>query len=323
MSKNGRRGAAVWALAFLSLLSALNVFNAVLRLTIQGSNSTAEFSLFSIMLGSINTEVYFWVSLILTFVLFGITALIVYRGFPADPEVLDRLEKLESILALNTNMLENTQMGFFRRLEENEKATDEAVRKISLNLEEATKNNRDVLEKQKKALQTVANQNKESVASVKKYAEELTDIRKKVKKIKKELMPTKPKLTSQSKMASLKGVKPLLAEELQRMGVTNIGEFLITDPAIIAQKCVDSPENVTNLQAMAQLMMVPGIDDKDAELLLKVGVTSRRELANQDAVQLCKAVAGIAKAYVEQGKMSVRRIPTIEDFSSWIMLAKT
>lgn len=246
----------------------------------------------------------------------------IYRGLPADPEVLERLDRLETNLALNTNMLENTQMGFFRRLDENERATDDAVRKMSLSLEEAAKNTQGVLEKQRKGLQTIVEQSRESVVAVKKYLTELTGIRKKVEKIEKELTPRKPKLTSQSKTTSLKGVKPSLAEDLWGIGITNIGGFLATDPMIIAQKSGKPPETITNLQAMAQLMMVPGINEKDAELLVKVGVTSRRELTNQDPVQLFKAVVGIAKAYVESGKMSARRVPTIEDVSSWIRLAK-
>jgi len=305
MPRNGRRGAAVWILAFLSLLAALNVFNAVLRLTLQGSSSIIEFSLFGIVLGNLNTEIYFWISIVLTCVLFGVTAFVVYRGFPADPVVLERLAKLEEKLGLNANMLENTQMGFFRRLEENERTTDDAVRKMSLNLEEATK------------------QSNENIAAVKKDMTELTDIRKKVEKIEKELTPTKPKLTSQSKMTSLKGAEPRLTKELDMMGITNISEFLTTDPSIIARKSRENPVTITNLQAMAQLMMVPSIDEEDAELLVKVGVISRKELANQDPVQLCKAVMGIAKAYVDQGKMSARRIPTIEDVSSWVRLAKS
>jgi len=300
-----RRGAAVWALAFLCFLAALNVFNAALKLTLQGINSTIEFSLFgSVILSNINIEVYFWVSIILTLVIFGVTVLVIYRGFPVDPEVLERLAKLEEKATLNANMLENTQMGFFRRFEENEKTTDDAVRKISLNLEEATK------------------QSNENLAAVKKHMMELTEIRKGVEKMEKELAPTKPKLASRSKTSSLKGVKPRLTKEMQAMGITNIGEFLTTDPVIIAQKSRETPETITNLQAMAQLMMVPGIDENDAELLVKVGVRSHRELANQDPVQLCKAVVGIVKAYVEQKKMSANRVPTVEDVSSWIRLAK-
>jgi hypothetical protein len=277
----------------------------MLKLTLHGSNSTIEFSLFgSVILSNINTEAYFWVSMILTLVIFGVTVLIIYRGFPVDPEVLERLAKLEEKVTLNANMLENTQVGFFRRFEENEKITDDAVRKISLNLEEATK------------------QSNENLAAVRKHMVELTEIRKRVEKIEKELTPTKPKLASKSKTSSLKGIKPRLTEEMRAMGITNIGEFLTTDPVIIAQKAGESLEVITNLQAMAQLMMIPGIDEKDAELLVKVGVRSRRELANQDPVQLCKAVVGIAKDYVEQKKMSANRVPTIEDVSLWIRLAK-
>lgn len=322
MSKNGRKGAAAGVLAFLSLLAALNVFNAFLRLTLQGSNSITEFSLLGIVLAYMNTEVYFWVSLILAFVFFGVTAFVIYRGFPADPELLKRLEKLEAHLALNRDMLENTQMGFFRRLEENERITDDTMHKLSLSLEEVTKKTQDIFEKQRKTLQTFEKQTKENFAAVKKYNTKLNFLSKKVEMIEKELRPPKPKLTSQSNTKSLKGVKPHLAEELWKIGITNIGEFLTIDPAVIAQKSGIPIETLTKLQAMAQLMMVPGIDKKDAELLVKVGIMSRRELANQEPVQLCKAMVGIAKAQAEHGKMPTRRIPTIEDVSSWIRFAK-
>jgi predicted RecB family nuclease len=76
------------------------------------------------------------------------------------------------------------------------------------------------------------------------------------------------------------------------------------------------------LQAKAQLLMVPSLNLNDAELLVKVGITSRKELANQDPVQLCRTLVGIANVYVEQGKMSANKVPTIDDVWSWIKLAQ-
>jgi predicted RecB family nuclease len=68
--------------------------------------------------------------------------------------------------------------------------------------------------------------------------------------------------------------------------------------------------------------MVPGLNPSDAELLVKIGITSRKELANQDPVQLCRTLVGIANVYVEQGKMTIRQVPTIDEVWSWIKLAQ-
>jgi predicted RecB family nuclease len=68
--------------------------------------------------------------------------------------------------------------------------------------------------------------------------------------------------------------------------------------------------------------MVPGIDEDSADLLVKFGITSRRELADQDPVHLYRGVVGIARTYVEQGKLSAAKLPTVEDVSSWIRQAQ-
>jgi len=319
MSAGRMKGTVVWIFAFLSFLAGLNVFNALMLLTLRGGDFIAEFSIYGLALGSVSVMAYFLISIITTFVLLGSTFFLVFQGLPTDPNVLQRLARLEESLALNANMLENTQMGFFRRLEENEKATDEAFRKMSMNLEEARKQTNDALERQGKALQDVQ---EESADLVKKQVKELASVRKRVEKIEKALSPAKAKLTSKSKLEAVKGVKPRLAQELRNMGITTVGQFLTVDPAVIAEKTMEFPESVTNLQAKAQLLMVPGIAANDAELLMKVGITSRKELSNQDPVQLCRALVGIANAYVEHGKMPASQVPTIDDVWSWVKLAK-
>jgi len=322
MSTGRTKGTLVWVSAFLSFLAGLNVFNAVLLLTLRGGDFTADFSIMDLKLGSLSVFAYFLVSLITTFMLLGLTFFFMFRGLPADPDVIQRLSKVEESLALSTNMLENMQIGFFRRLENNEKVTDEALKKMNASLSEARKETNDALEKQRKALQDAQKENKKNTDIVMKQAAEVGGMRKRVEKIEKALSPAKTKLTSKSKLQAVKGVKPRLAEGLKTMGITTVDQFLKTDPAAIAEKTMELHETVTNLQAQAQLLMVPGINVNDAELLVKVGITSRKELANQDTVQLCRAIANIANAYVEKGKMSASRVPTVDDVWSWIRSAK-
>lgn len=322
MSTEKTKGTWVWISAFLTFVAGLNVFNAVMLLTLRGSDFVIELSIFDFKLSIVSALAYFLISTITTFVLLGLTFFFMFRGLPSDPNVLQRLSKVEASLALSTNMLENMQIGFFRRLEDNEKTTDESLQKMSMSLDEARKETNNALEKQRKALQDVRKENKKSTDIVKKQATDVAGVRKRVQKIEKVLSPAKAKLTSKSKLDAVKGVKPRLAAELKTMGITKVGQFLTTDPAVIAGKTMELHETVTNLQAQAQLLMVPGIDANDAGLLVKVGITSRKELADQDPVQLCRAIVNVANTYVEKGKMSASHVPTIDEVWSWIRSAK-
>jgi predicted flap endonuclease-1-like 5' DNA nuclease len=318
------KGIIVWLLAFLSFLAGLNVFNSMMLMTLHGGDFLAEFSISGLALGNVTVMAYLLISIIATFVLLGSTVYFVFKGLPADPDLLQRLAELESFVAANSNLLENTQMGFFRRLEDNEKVTDEAFRKIHMGLEEARKETNDALEKQKKILQDVQKESNDNAAIIKKQAKDMTTVRKRVGKIEKVLSPAlkAAKLKSNSKLDAVGGVKPSLAQGLKTMGIKTVGQFLTIDPVAIAEKTMESPDTVTSLQAKTQLLMVPGLDPNDAELLVKVGITSRKELANQDPVQLCRTLVGIANVYVEQGKMTIRQVPTIDDVWSWIKLAQ-
>jgi len=320
MSKNGRKGTATWLLGFLTLLATLSVFNAVIQLN---SNSPiALFKIFSITLGSLNAEAYFWISIIVAFVLFGATSFSIYRGLPADPQVLQKLAKVEENLTLNSNMLENTQIGFFRKLEENEKANDEIFRKTNTSLEDMKKETGANLAQQKKALQKMEEESRKNAEAVKKQAADLANLKKKIEKIGKEVPARKAKLTSKTRLKKFKGISPRLATKLSEMKITTVSELLAADPATIAEKASELVETIANKQAEAQLLMVPGVDETHAKLLVKVGITSRKELANQDPVQLYRGIVGIAKTYVEKREMSARKVPTIEDISSWTKQAR-
>ncbi len=106
------------------------------------------------------------------------------------------------------------------------------------------------------------------------------------------------------------------------MGITSVGELITADPVAIDEKTRVSQDMAKNLQSTAQLMMVPGVDENDAELLKEVEVFTIRELAEQDPIQLSGKIGEVAKTYVEQGKITESEKPTVEEVSSWVKHAK-
>ncbi|MFH1328264.1 MAG: DUF4332 domain-containing protein [Candidatus Bathyarchaeota archaeon] len=113
-----------------------------------------------------------------------------------------------------------------------------------------------------------------------------------------------------------------MGKELRSLGITSVGEFLTTDPVVIGEKTRVSQEMAENLQATAQLMMIPGVKSSDAELLIESGIKSRKELADHELIQLSRKVGALAKIYVDQGKISKDEYPTIEEIASWIRMAR-
>ena len=308
-------------------------------LTLNGSDFAVRLSLSSLELGIVNVFAYFLSSLIATSIFLGATFFYLFKGLPTDPNMLERLAAVESSSSLNTNMLENMQIGFFKRLEDNEKTNEVAIQKMNMQLEESDKARElalermnmsleqtgkitnDALENQNRILQEAQTENKENIQTFKKQSKEFTNVKKKIEKIEKTLTPGRTKLTCKSKLEAIKGVKPSLATGMRNMGIRNVGQFLATDPATIAEKTNELHETVTNLQGQAQLLMVPGVDANDAEWLTKVGVTSRKELADQDPVELTRAIVNCVNVQAE-GKLAASRVPTVDDVWSWIRSAK-
>jgi len=325
MSNRKAKGTLTLILGLLALFALINVFNATDQLNLYGYGYVSEFRLFNMQLGSLDVEVYLWTSIVLTFLFFSATIYSVYRGLPPDPIVLEKLGKLEGDLAVQQKMLENTQIGFFRKLEDSDKANDEFHRKFSLNLEETRKETLANLAEHAKALDNIERENTKLVGVIKKQTEELTDVGKKVESVEHTVNGTpkeKGELTSRTKLDKFKSVTPDLATKFNKAGIQDVSELLIADSVSIAEKVSEPAETVANLQAVAQLLMVPGIDEKQAKLLVRFGVTSRRELANQDPVHLYRGIVGIARTSVDEGKLPASKIPTIEDVSMWIRQAR-
>ena len=97
----------------------------------------------------------------------------------------------------------------------------------------------------------------------------------------------------------------------------------MTEAKVVAEKTTTSEKVIEKLQGRAQLALVPGITEKDMILLEEVGIANRKDLANQDAIELGKKINVAFKSCVEEGRMATTEKPTIEEVDSWIKFAKT
>lgn len=163
---------------------------------------------------------------------------------------------------------------------------------------------------------------KKSTLAIEKQQNEIADIKLKLATLEDEFVQPKPQLTSQSKTEDVRGIGENTGNELREMGITNVGELVLTDPEAIADKTDMSVKTVEKLQGRAQLQMVPGINEKDLILLEEAGVMNRQDLAKQDPIDLGKKINVTYKVFVEEGKLAEGEKPTIEEIDSWIKFVK-
>lgn len=350
-----KRGVAVWISGFLTFLAAINVVNAVMLWRLEGPYSTINPYLIGNWIGNMQVSTYLWASITATFVFLGLTSVIAYRRLPPDPAIIRMLVKLGGHLAATKKTVETTQKDLYDGLENNKIARGRLFKKANENLENARQEMLEVLLKQEKtiqevrkdalsaietnlssvreklsgkldkqarAVQKVEQLSKRNAKTVEKQTANLADIRSKLEKIEAELMPPQPMLTSQNDLEKMKGIGSGLGKELRSIGLTNIGELVATDPIAIAEKTRPSQKMVERFQQKALLLMIPGIEERDVRLLKEVGITTRRELADQDPILLSRRIEEVAKTYVEKEKISREEKPTIEEISSWIKNAK-
>jgi predicted flap endonuclease-1-like 5' DNA nuclease len=164
---------------------------------------------------------------------------------------------------------------------------------------------------------------RKSTATIMKQKDEIADISLRIAKLEEELAKPKPQLTSQSDTEEVRGIGPNTKDELREMGITNVEELILADPKVIAEQTNISEKTAEKLQGVAQLSMVPGVGEKDLVLLEEVGITDRKELANQDPLELSRKINGVFQVCVEKGKISETGKPTIEEIYTWVKSAKT
>jgi hypothetical protein len=165
--------------------------------------------------------------------------------------------------------------------------------------------------------------NKKTENAILKQEEEIANVKLELERLETEFISPKPQLTSDSKPEDVRGIGENTGNELREMGITSVGELILTDPAVIAAKTELSEKTVEKLQGRAQLAMVPGIKEKELVLLEEVNVTNRKELAEQDPLELGRKINGVFDFCVEKGKISEAEKPTIEEIYSWVKFAKS
>jgi hypothetical protein len=164
--------------------------------------------------------------------------------------------------------------------------------------------------------------NRKSEKLIQKQEEEIAEIKTKMELLEEESVAPKPLLTSQCKVEDVRGIGENTGNELREIGITDVGELVLTDPKLIADRIDMSEKTVEKLQGRAQLAMVPGIQEKDIILLEEADVNNRKELADQDPLELGIRINGISKIYVDEGKIAEAERPTIEEVYAWIKAAK-
>lgn len=210
------------------------------------------------------------------------------------------------------------------------KAQREEIKKINTNMVNLfTKNLAAVKEELAKQLLTMAatleSQERRSRKSEKAIANqeaEIAEIKSKMGRLEEEFVAPQPQLTSDCKVEDVRGIGENTGNELREIGITDVGEFVLTDPKVISEKIDMSEKTVEKLQGRAQLAMVPGLQEKDLVLLEEAEVMNRKELASQDPLELGVKINGISKIFVKEGKIAEAERPTIEEVYAWIKAAK-
>ena len=164
---------------------------------------------------------------------------------------------------------------------------------------------------------------KKTEKALSKQEEEMANIRSEIERLEEEFVSPKAQLTSDSKPEDVRGIGENTGNELREMGITSVEDLVLTDPAVIAEKTEMSEKMVEKLQGRAQLALVPSVGERDLVLLEEVGIMNRKELADQDPLELGRKINGVFDFCVEKGKISEAEKPTIEEIYSWVKFAKS
>jgi hypothetical protein len=350
-----KRGIIVWISGFVTFLSIIATFYMVVRLINEGAQSIVTPYLFGSIVGSLSVEAYLWIFITATFIFLGLTCIIIYRKQPPNPELVKLLLKIGGNLAALRKSQEASINEIVDQMEYGRKVNQKFFSTVSADIKEDKKEMLELLEKQGRAIRKIRSNlssvvetkmseigekisadlkkqeaiimgvkrlNEEGATGLKKQLVETEEIKLRLERIEGNMIPNQATLKSLDNTEEIKGIGPALGSELRMLGINTVGEFLTTDPEVIGEKTRISKEMAENLQASAQLMMIPGVDSNDAEILVEAGVKSQKELANHELLQLSRKVGEIAKIHIAQGKISKDEYPTIEEISSWIRMSR-
>jgi predicted flap endonuclease-1-like 5' DNA nuclease len=206
------------------------------------------------------------------------------------------------------------------KLEKNEKkierALDKDVAKLSLDqfmVSQDLKSINTQIKKSQTIMEKVGKAWEAHEKALNKQVIALSILEKRLDKMESRILPI-PCLAATSDVKEITGVGEKTAESLKAAGIGSVEDLIIEDPAIIAQKTNISESNIAKIQAISELLMIPGINSKTVKLLQKSGVSSVEELARQNPIYLFKKIT------IVSGKKEDK--PTLEELALHIRLAQ-
>lgn len=93
-----------------------------------------------------------------------------------------------------------------------------------------------------------------------------------------------------SHVIQVEGIGPVYAARLNAIGIITTDQLLSVRPGDVAPRVDATPELVAEWQDMARLMRVKGVGPQTAELLVKAGVRTPKDLANESPERLAAAI---------------------------------
>lgn len=241
--------------------------------------------------------------------------------------------KQVQIALVNTleSKLADLELGIANQLQDGAKSQGDSLKQfqsgLSSKLDRKLEDVNETMSKQLASIdgnmQKYAQRVGRSTKAVLKQKEEIEEIKAKLAQLEDEVAKPKPQLTSRSLVEEVRGIGRNTGDELRGMGITSVGELILADAKVVAEKTSISEKMAEKLQGRGQLALIPGVTERDMILLEEVDVCNRGELANQDAIELGRKISSVFKGLVKDGKMTEDERPTIEEITSWIKSAKT
>ena len=122
-----------------------------------------------------------------------------------------------------------------------------------------------------------------------------------------------------SHVIQVEGIGPVYASRLNHIGIITTDQLLAANPAHVAPRIEATPELVTEWQDMARLMRLKGIGPQTAELLVRSGVRTPKELAGQSAERLSR----LCNETLDSKKVKIANVaPTPAIAKRWILAAR-
>jgi hypothetical protein len=215
---------------------------------------------------------------------------------------------------------------FKKNLEKQRKETKDIIGDFLVSLRPQLDAIKKTVEKQRGeleiALGKIDQNGKTAEVAITEQKNELAEIRSKLEKLECRLAMPEPLLGSQSSVMEVRGIGHGISAELKEIGITNVGEFIVADPEVLAERMGSSKKTMEKLQGRAQLLMVPGVKEKHLSLLEAVDINNRYSLSSQDPIELSKRMNTVFEAKVTKGKIFPVDKPTIEEIDSWIKFSK-